>query len=86
MNPIAEKSSGLILQWGQTGSSSAGLYTSTLPIAFTTSFLSVVMTVRDVGSTNGYCEMQALPYSLSTFQYRTYYPTNNNYQYIALGY
>lgn len=78
--------SGLILQWGVVGQSAAGIYTVTLPISFPNLFCGVQMLIRDLISTNGYCEMQALPANLSSFQYTSRYQTSNNQQWFAYGY
>ena len=77
---------GMIIQWGTTSSASPGNLTVNLPTTFPTVFLGVLMLIKDHGSSNGYLGLQAVPLSISSFSYRTYYQTGNAYFWFAIGY
>lgn len=78
---------GLILQWGTTGSISAGsTSTITLPIAFPTAFVSVNPTETSNGSGAAEANNNAVVASLSTFSLSNRSTVPQTFMWLAVGY
>lgn len=77
--------SGLILQWGQTPVATAGDVTTSLPIAFPTAFVTVVISQGYTAGSNSMGYACAGTNSLSSFVWRAT-GTGNGHNYLAIGF